>query len=322
MNNKIVRSVFIFLVTALIIFFNGGLNLKDTSFAVGDLTINWGVPSGDPIFSVSEMIPGDSQERFVDVTNDASSNRPIGVRGIEASDSGNLSDVLTLEIKDGINTLYGPTSLSNFFTDSSGPSGISLSNLSPSEMKSYTFKLTLNADTGEEYAGQNILFDIVIGISFEVPEQCQNLEVESWNIVYGTSASETLEGTKESDLIFGYEGDDRIIGKDGNDCIMGGMGKDRIDGNDGDDVVLGDEDNDQLQGNDGDDRIFGGLGDDRLAGRNGSDFMEGNEGNDILSGEGGSDTLIGGSDTDRAYGGVGAGIDTCDAEFELTCEIF
>ena len=303
MKKKLLRIMVIFLSTALLVYFNGGINIlgkNGTTFAVGDLSIDWGVPSGDPIFVVADMTPGDSQERVVDVTNNAPSIRPVGVRGTEATDSGNLSDILTIEIKEGVNTLYGPKPLSDFFTDSMDPSGIELSNLSPSEMDSYTLKLTFNEDAGEEYAGQNILFDLVIGIAFEVPEECQEIE-GAWNPIFGTSESDNIVGTKGNDIIIGFEGDDTIKGKDGMDCILGGQGKDMIDGNDGDDVIFGEGDDDRLDGNDGNDKIFGGSG------------------NDILVGRNGNDTLIGEEGDDRAKGRHGT--DTCDAELETNCEI-
>ena len=301
MKKKFLRSLIIFLTTALLVFSNGGINiLGNNSHAAGDLTINWGVPSGDPIFVVSDMMPGDFQERIVDVTNDATTILPVGVRGVESSDTGNLSDVLTIEIKEGLDTLYGPTSLTDFFTDSSGPSGVGLSNLSPSEMDSYTFKLTFNEDAGEEYAGESILFDIVIGIAFEIPEECQGIEGD-WNPIFGTAGDDIIRGKKSNDIIFGYEGDDAIQGMEGIDCIMGGLGDDAINGNDKGDVLLGEEGDDRLDGNDGDDRLFGGEGNDLMIGRNGNDYMEGNGGNDKANGRN--------------------GIDTCDAEIEVNCEI-
>lgn len=321
MKKRIVRITALLLITAVITYAAGGFRLgsrNSTAYAVGDLTIDWGVPTGDPIYTLNNMMPGDEETRVVDVTNNAPSIRPVGVRGIKTSETGDLSGALTIEIAEGATTLYGPKPLSDFFTDSSGPFGISLSQLDPGEDTTYTFTVTFPPDTGNEFQGKSVVFDLKIGISLEVPFECRTT-AELWNPIFGTSGNDNITGTKGNDIIVGFEGDDRISGKEGSDCIIGGDGKDRIDGNDRDDVIFGDDGDDILNGNDGNDRMFGGEGNDRLIGRNGNDYIEGNEGDDTMRGRNGDDTLIGGDGNDRANGSNGT--DTCDAEIETNCEL-
>src|SRR3989344_1620918 len=59
------------------------LNNSETE-AVGDLTIDWGagITPPDPIFTVTNAAPGDSETRSVLVTNNATSIRSVGVKGI------------------------------------------------------------------------------------------------------------------------------------------------------------------------------------------------------------------------------------------------
>ena len=81
------RILFIVILAAIVgLVFYGNRNVFkniSTAYAVGDLTVDWGIGIGDvgPIFNVLNMAPGDVEEREVDVTNSAASTRPIGVRG-------------------------------------------------------------------------------------------------------------------------------------------------------------------------------------------------------------------------------------------------
>ena len=329
------------------------LQSDSTVRAIGDLNVNWGVTDGDPIFVVTNMMPGQTEERSVDVINNASTARPVGVRGVKTSETGDLSTVLDIVITEGATILYSST-LSQFFADSAGPDGIPLSTLGPSQTTTYTFKVTFNASANNDFQGASVVFDLVIGIAIHVPDECQNIRF-SGNPIFGTENNDNLHGTNGNDLIFGFEGNDKINGSNGNDCIIGGPGNDKLYASNGNDVVFGNEGNDTLDGSNGndlliagsgddkldgsngndrmfgedgndvfdgsngDDYMIGGLGNDKFDASNGNDYIEGNEGNDQMSGGNGNDTLLGGQDTDKANGNLGR--DTCDAETEISCEI-
>src|SRR3990167_5721732 len=177
MKIRILKIIIPLLIIAFAIVQNGGLNLfnKDiTVRAVGDLNVIWGVPDGNPIFVVSNMLPGDSEERSVDVTNNASVSRPVGVRGVKTSETGNFSNALNIVIMEGVNILYGPVNLNQFFTDSAGPEGIPLTTLSSGDTTTYTFKVTFDENAGNEFQGKEIIFDLIIGIAVDVPEECEH----------------------------------------------------------------------------------------------------------------------------------------------------
>ncbi|OGY26727.1 MAG: hypothetical protein A2Z11_00300 [Candidatus Woykebacteria bacterium RBG_16_43_9] len=279
--------------------------------AVGDLTINWGVPTtGDPIFVVSNLLPGDTESRTVSVTNGGGVVRPVGVRGVKTSGPGSLETVLDFVISENGTDLYGgasttgPKTLEQFFTESAGINGIFLSNLNPGASTTYSFKVTFDQNAGNEFQGKEVIFDLIIGITVEVPLECAGINF-SGPPIYGTSREDRLVGTSGNDLIFGFEGGDSINGNNGDDCIVGGDGGDGLRGNNGNDVILGGNGSDSLKGNNGNDHLIGGEGSDSLDGGNQDDILEGGAGSDGLQGGNGNDTLFGGSGSDGLKGGNG-----------------
>lgn len=100
--------------------------------------------------------------------------------------------------------------------------------------------------------------------------------------IYGTNASETIDGTNFADIsIFGYGGNDTINGYDGNDIIDAGTGNDNVFGGNGNDTILGRSGNDYLFGDNGNDAMWGEDGNDYLFGGDGNDTLLGGQGDDI-----------------------------------------
>lgn len=313
------------LISALMIYSNGlGLFDKKTAYAVGDLNIIWGVPDGDPIFVVSNMLPGDMADRNVDVENNAPTPRPVGVRGIKTEEIASFSAVLDFVISEGGLDLYGGTSptgrktLEEFFAESSGPNGIFLSTVNNGDTTTYNFKATFPEGSDNEFQEAKVVFDLQIGISVDLPDACDNITFNG-NIIFGTSGADALTGTSKNDLIVGFEGNDVLSGGSGNDCLIGGSGQDILNGGSGNDVHDGGPQKDIINGGFGNDQIEGGLGNDFINAGSNNDTVLGNGGNDDINGGSGNDNLIGGSGTDKIRGG--AGIDTCDGEAEFTCEL-
>lgn len=312
---KKIFTIGVLLVIISILLGFSGLNFfrNQTAYAVGDLTVNWGVPSGKPIFTVNNMLPGDTQTRTVSVTNGALTPRKIAVRAIKTSETNNFANILDIVIANGNSDIYGGNAgsktLAQFFADSSDPMGIPLSTLNAGQSTNYTVKVSLDASVGNESQGSSVIFDLKILISFALPEECLGIEFNG-NPIFGTQGNDELTGTSGNDIILGLEGNDRIRGVNGNDCIIGGLGNDGINGGDGNDKIFGSEGNDEIGGSNGDDQIFGGSGNDAIAGGNG---------NDQLFGEGGNDNINGGPGVDIANGGLGN--DSCTAETETNCEL-
>jgi hypothetical protein len=329
-------------------------------FAVGDLAINWGVPTGNPIFVVTNMLPGDTETRQVIITNNATVSRPVAVRGDKLSEIASFSGVLDFRISDGVTDLYGGTSptgvktLANFFAETATPSSVPLSIINPGATKTYTFRVHFDPNAGNEYQKAQVIFNIIIGINTPIPAECKDIKF-SGPAIFGTQGNDEIYGKKGNDLIFGLEGNDKIFGQGGDDCIVGGPGNDELRGETGNDIIFGNEGNDLIVGGVGKDLLFGGDGNDTIRGENGQDTIYGGNGNDtitggndddLIHGDAGDDTIAGENGNDKLYGDDGndkldggngndtiiggngsdsadgkSGTDTCDAETKVHCEI-
>ena len=313
--------------------------------AIGDLSVDFGVPEGDPIFILNNMLPADTESRSADVTNNGSEPLDVKVKAVVQSETGNISTVLSFVISENGTDLYGgssptgPKHLSDFFTES-GTAGIPLSSINGGDSTTYTFKVTFDAEAGNEFQGKGVVFDLIIGIGGsddEVPAECAQITFDG-EPIYGTSTGDHLVGTPGNDLIFGSGGGDSISGGSGDDCIVGGDGGDFLRGNNGNDVILGGNGGDSIKGNNGEDKLYGGDGSDSLDGGNQDDILDGGNGSDGLQGGNGKDTLFGGSGSDGLKGGNGddyldggdgndglkggPGIDTCiNGEGVESCEL-
>ncbi len=256
--------------------------------AVGDLVIDFGVPPGAPMFNFPNMAPGESKFKNIIVTNKALSQRPVGIKGIQIAQTGTISSAISIVISKGAVDLYGGTSptgpknLSQFFADSNSINGIALTTVQPGQSATYKITATFNQAAGNEFQSKSVTFDVKIGITIEIPVQCNNITF-SGSPIFGTQKNDIINGTSGNDLIISFEGNDIINSNGGDDCIIAGSGNDIVNAGAGNDVVFG------------------------------------NEGNDILNGDAGNDTLIGSTGNDIANGGTGT--DTCTATIRTSCEL-
>src|SRR3989338_11132254 len=146
---------------------------KKTAYAVGDLNVLWGVPDGDPIFVVSNMLPGDMEQRTVNVLNGASSARDVGIIGVKKEEIASFSSILDFVISENSTEIWGgasgtgPKTLADFFDEVARPSGLFLSTLPDAGSTSYTFKATFPSSAGNEYQNAKVVFDLIIGISID-----------------------------------------------------------------------------------------------------------------------------------------------------------
>lgn len=314
------------------------------AYAVGDLTVDWGAAGiGDvgPIFTISNMAPGDSESLDVDITNSASTSRPLGIRGIRTDDgSSPLPEKLFITVSEGGSDVYGGTTgektLVDFFTDSIDPTFIELFTINPGDTRTLSITVEFDETSGNEFQNLSVVFDIRIGIAFDLPEACEGMTFKD-DPIFGTEGNDKIKGTNGNDLILGLEGDDTIDSGNGKDCIVGGGGNDNLTGGNGNDVLLGEDGSDSLDGGNGKDILQGGIGNDTLSGGNGNDQLFGDEGDDTLDGGNGADKILGGAGDDTMKGGNGNdllngegdidsangenGKDTCIAESKTKCEL-
>ena len=347
---------------ALVIYRGGFSSLfkSTTAQAIGDLSVEWGVPEGNPIFTIPNMAPGDDESRTVTVHNDATSSRQVSIRGIKTSETGTLASAFSFVISQSGVDVYGGTSptgpktLQQFFTESGAIDGIPLTNLAGNTSTTYTFLATFNSQSGNEFQSKELVFDLKIGIVIDIPTEC-SLITFSGNPIFGTQNKDILIGTPGNDLILAFENDDIVKSGGGDDCIIGGAGNDALlsgvgddvvfgnDGNDalvagaGNDIVVGGAGNDSIKGEDGNDTLSGDAGLDAITGGNGNDIiiggadkdaLSGNNDNDQIEGNSGDDAIHGGAGNDSLIGGIGTdaangaiGTDTCIAEVMVSCEL-
>jgi Ca2+-binding RTX toxin-like protein len=248
----------------------------------------------------------------------------VGVRGAKTNEAGALGDALQIIISHGATPLYGNGSLTGaktltqFFADSTSAIGVPLLDLAPGVSATLTFTVLFAPEAGNVFQASNVVFDITLGVSVAVPEECQEIAFDGLPI-FGTLRGERLRGTSGNDLIFALEGGDSVRGGGGDDCILGGDGGDSLQGEGGNDVLVGGAGGDSVQGGAGDDVLMGGEGGDGLKGDGGDDELFGEGGSDGLQGGAGNDVLVGGSGSDAARGQAGS--DACEAEVERTCEV-
>ena len=161
------------------------------------------------------------------------------------------------------------------------------------------------------------------------------------DLIFGTTAANTLNGNAGQDQIFGDAGADTINGLAGNDILNGEAGNDRIDGGAGNDTMSGGLGNDTFivdsigdivleDPGEGTDTVrtrlaaytlpanvenlvytgagaFAGTGNDlnnTITGAGGNDTLNGLGGNDTLNGNAGNDILTGGTGNDTLNGGA------------------
>ena len=176
MKKRIIRITFLLLIVGAVFYFNGGvekLMKSPTVQAFGDLIVNFHVPLGNPIFILTNMKPGDSESRPIDVSNNGSVDRFITVRGGRTGGVGNdpkIETVLDVVIRDGATPLYGsgsptgPRTMVDFFADSSSVNGIPLNIITDGDGKTYNFLVNFPSIADNNFQAKSVLADISFGI--------------------------------------------------------------------------------------------------------------------------------------------------------------
>lgn len=283
MKNKLIKIISLLTIFTVLIWQSGIISRlanPPTAYAVAGLLIDWGVTPGNPIFTIINMAPGDSQSRDVKVRNGSSDIMPIGIRGIKKSETNNLASALHITISANSTDLYGGTSptgpktIQQFLNEAPNPFFVNLTNLAPNQETTYTVKVDFDTNSGNTFQNSNLTLDLRIGPNFDVPLACRSIQFNN-EPIYGTEKNDVLKGTDGNDIIFGLKGNDIINAKKGNDCVVGGKGNEVIEGGAGNDVLSGEQGNDILTGNKGNDTLIAGQGNDLLVGSEGIDSCSG-----------------------------------------------
>lgn len=311
MKKQIFRIIIFALIVAGLGFYmkSRGMVLGTKANVVGNLRFTY--PNGltpERLFNETDFKPGDCKTAPVTVKNLASSNSIVGVFSEGELQSDGLASSLTIEIADGVTTLYGPLALSQFFTDSEILNQIELLTLTGNSTASLDFTVCFPNTNDNELQGNSVVFDLKFGQitpPIELPEECDELEGTVTAQIDGTSGDDNINGTSASEFIQGFEGKDKISGGGGHDCIIAGDGNDKVSGGTGNDIIVGGIGDDKISAGTGNDKVFGGGGNDQISGGSGLDELYGNEGDDKISGGSNNDLIYGGSGNDKISGGSG-----------------
>ena len=159
------------------------------------------------------------------------------------------------------------------------------------------YEITVQADAVKGADGQSLGWNYSQSFATELSPVAVNFTgTSAAETVYGSKLNDTLSGQGGSDELYGEAGDDILDGGDeakgsyGGDQLHGGAGNDTVRGGNGDDVIWGDAGNDHL---------FGGADNDRFYGGEGDDILEGGDGNDTFDDSYGKNQFFGGAGDDN-----------------------
>lgn len=129
-------------------------------------------PLKDPLFKITNFLPGQNITRLVRVTNNSDKPQRIAIEAInypKPIPHNDLSRALMIIIREGLIDLYGgssatgPKSLYNFYQDSEALSEIYLSNLEFGKTSQYSIILSFPLEKGNEWQNISTRFDLLIG---------------------------------------------------------------------------------------------------------------------------------------------------------------
>lgn len=160
-------------ITALILF----LASVSPSYAqTNSIEVDFGNPpvgTLDPIFTVQNMLPGDVEQREVQVTNVSDSDIPVILYSQKTSENlpnwpndpigDEFSSILEITINDGVNDIYGGTSgaksLQEFFNASA--EGMNLGTLTAGNDITYYIRVEFPHSAGNDYQMASVVFDLM-----------------------------------------------------------------------------------------------------------------------------------------------------------------
>lgn len=126
-----------------------------TVFAQNIVDVNF---ESDPLFENLNILPGYQTNRWVKVKNVSDEEQSIAVYADYFSDPDNLASQMDITISSGIDSYYN-AKLADFF----GEREIYLSDISSGIEKQYDFEIIFQPESGNDYQGKSLDFDIKIG---------------------------------------------------------------------------------------------------------------------------------------------------------------
>lgn len=267
---------------------NGNKMIVDSQFSTSSYTIEHVAFSDSTVWDVSAMsIPawGTSGSDYIGIYDSAD----VAVYGFGGNDTivtNTGNDIL--DGGSGDDSLTGATG-NDFYIYSAGldlvidsggtdslaiTGGVTINDISVSDVGYYDIKLTINSGT-DEVTLQDFRYSSTYQVDTVVFDDgfATNLAgYSSW--LWGTSGNDAISGNSSDNTLVGKDGNDTINAGAGNDAAHGGAGADTIHGDDGDDLLHGGTGDDVIYGDDGLDTLFGGDGADTFVFETASAFND------------------------------------------------
>lgn len=158
--NKALKTILISL-TAI---FSIGLLFAEPVHAVSNFVVEFQNGPSIPLFSEANFVPGENVSRWIKVTNNTVNSLKIATKATNVINDEGLGDVLNLEIKNGGVSLYNNT-LKHFFDSGE----VFLSDAAGNgTLNQYDYIISFNNNSGNEYQGKHLGFDILIGYKEDI----------------------------------------------------------------------------------------------------------------------------------------------------------
>lgn len=169
MKIKLLRIIIFIILLGVFIQVSGVMKTifsPSTVRAFGDLTADFHVPLGTPIFTITNAKPGDSDNHPVDIHNGATVARRVAVKGKWVDGVGispAIEHVLSLVIKEGTENVYTGT-VEEFLNKSTlYPDGVEIGTVAAGGDETYDFEIGFPSSAGDEYQGKSVKFDLTFG---------------------------------------------------------------------------------------------------------------------------------------------------------------
>ncbi len=114
----------------------------------------------NPLFNVSNFLPGDTETASVEIKNNSDTTQSAYVEAVTVVDPDNLASQMLFRIFDGVNQIY-----TDSFEDFLNAGPVSLSNISSGQVKDYEFRVSFIDSTDNDYQGKTLGFNLCFGFS-------------------------------------------------------------------------------------------------------------------------------------------------------------
>jgi hypothetical protein len=138
---------------------------KNVSAAADLISVDWNVPIGQPVFNVTNILPGDTETRTVKVENVWTEPLEVTVSSLRTGGTAGepvFEELLTMSVTENGNPVFGGAlgtkTVQEFFDWTGSPH--TLGSFAPGEERTYVFSVFFPSAAENEYQLRSVIFDI------------------------------------------------------------------------------------------------------------------------------------------------------------------